>query len=132
MTGTQRQQVYDKTGGHCAYCGCELPSKGWHLDHIIPVYRGHDGVNPRFRGLDTVENALPACPRCNRWKSVMSVETFRGEIGAQVARLRRDSAAFRLAEDYGQVAYVLAPVVFYFESQNDRLDGQEGSEADER
>ena len=66
MTQTQRQQVFQKTGGHCAYCGCELPSKGWHLDHVKPVYRGHDGVSPSHRGTDTVDNALPACARCNR------------------------------------------------------------------
>ena len=118
MTGKQRQQVFEKTDGRCAYCGVELPDKGWHLDHIKPVYRGHDGIHPKYRGEDTVENALPACARCNRWKGVWSVDEFRAEIGAQVARLRRDSAAFRLAEDYGQVACVMARVVFYFESQN--------------
>ena len=128
MTANQRKQVWEKTGGHCAYCGCELQEKGWHLDHVRPIYRGHDGVNPAIRGRDTVDNALPACQRCNRWKSVLSVDQFREEIGAQVVRLRRDSAAFRLAEDYGQVAYVLAPVVFYFESHNDQVEFQEGNE----
>lgn len=111
--------MLEKTGGHCAYCGCVLPEKGWHLDHVKPLYRGHDGVHPAFRGCDAADNALPSCPRCNRWKSVMSVDEFRGEIEAQVHRLRRDSAAFRMAEDYGQVTERNLPVVFYFESHND-------------
>ena len=119
MTKQQRQEVFEKTGGRCAYCGVKLPAKGWHLDHIKPVYRGHDHINPAFRGLDTVENAFPACPRCNRWKSVMSVDEFRTEIGAQVKRLRRDSPAFRLADDYGQVARTGCAVVFYFENQDE-------------
>lgn len=38
MTSKERQQVFDKTGGKCAYCGCEL-NKGWHVDHADPVKR---------------------------------------------------------------------------------------------
>ena len=28
-----------KFGGKCAYCGCDLPEKGWHADHVEPVHR---------------------------------------------------------------------------------------------
>lgn len=28
-----------KFGGRCAYCGCELPEKGWHADHVQAVLR---------------------------------------------------------------------------------------------
>ena len=28
-----------KFNGRCAYCGCELPEKGWHADHVKPVFR---------------------------------------------------------------------------------------------
>lgn len=28
-----------KFGGRCAYCGCELPEKGWHADHVEAVLR---------------------------------------------------------------------------------------------
>lgn len=34
----KRQIVFDKYGGKCAYCGCEL-LKGWHVDHASPVHR---------------------------------------------------------------------------------------------
>ncbi len=35
MTKTDRQKIFDKYGGKCAYCGCEL-QKGWHVDHVEP------------------------------------------------------------------------------------------------
>ena len=115
MTKEQRQQVFDKTGGHCAYCGVKLLEENWHRDHVKPIYRGNGSVSSSARGDDTAENSFAACPRCNRWKSVMPIEVFRGEIEAQVSRLRRDSAAFRLAEDYGQVKETGSGVVFFFE-----------------
>ncbi|NCC52995.1 MAG: HNH endonuclease [Spartobacteria bacterium] len=115
MKKSERKEVYDKTKGRCAYCGCDLPENGWHLDHVNPIFRGRDDVKYVLKGADHVDNALPACARCNRWKATMTVDEFREEIEAQVARLRRDSAAFRLAEDYRQVAFMAVPVVFYFE-----------------
>lgn len=34
----QREFVFNKYGGKCSYCGCEL-QKGWHMDHAEPVLR---------------------------------------------------------------------------------------------
>jgi hypothetical protein len=39
LTPAQREQVRMMFGGKCAYCGCELPEKGWHADHVEPIYR---------------------------------------------------------------------------------------------
>jgi hypothetical protein len=33
-----RKLIFDKYGGKCAYCGCEL-QKGWHIDEVEPVRR---------------------------------------------------------------------------------------------
>jgi hypothetical protein len=33
-----RQKVFEKYGGRCAYCGCEL-QKGWHVDEVEPCRR---------------------------------------------------------------------------------------------
>ena len=116
MTKADRQLVFEKTDGHCAYCGVKL-KKGWHLDHVKPIWRDNPTVNEGIRGTDTVDNAFATCPRCNRWKTVHSLERFREEIGMQVERLRRDSAPFRLAEDFVQVLEMSRkPVVFYFET----------------
>lgn len=38
MKKADRQKVFEKFGGKCAYCGCEL-TKGWHVDEIEPCRR---------------------------------------------------------------------------------------------
>jgi 5-methylcytosine-specific restriction endonuclease McrA len=35
----QREALRMKFGGKCAYCGCDLTEKGWHADHVEPVWR---------------------------------------------------------------------------------------------
>jgi 5-methylcytosine-specific restriction endonuclease McrA len=49
----QRDLIFKKFDGRCAYCGCEL-TKGWHVDEIMPVHRkrkyikaGWDSDKPR-------------------------------------------------------------------------------------
>lgn len=39
LTKKQRAELRMKFGGRCAYCGCELPEKGWHADHVEAVLR---------------------------------------------------------------------------------------------
>lgn len=114
---TVRHTVWKKTGGCCAYCGKAVALKGYQIDHVIPLLRGiaDKHVGPQGRGTDTIENMLPACARCNRWKSTFSIEEFRSEIEAQHRRLQRDSAAFRMAEDFMLLERVNERVVFYFE-----------------
>lgn len=38
MNKGDRQKIFDKYGGRCAYCGCEL-NKRWNVDHVEPVVR---------------------------------------------------------------------------------------------
>lgn len=47
----QRQALFEKYGGRCAYCGCDLPVKGWHADH--PVYRQSDFDHQKKRFVRT-------------------------------------------------------------------------------
>ena len=108
-----RDIIYSMFDGRCAYCG-KMLDKHWHVDHVAPIYRGWNN-KPDHAGEDRPDNLFPACPRCNLRKTVLSVEDFRREIVAQVERLRRDSAAFRLAEDFGLVRAMGYPVVFWFE-----------------
>ena len=118
MTKGLRQRVYLKYGGRCAYCGCKLncgPSTHMHVDHFIPVQRGDLGSKERIKKAENIEKLNPACGRCNRYKSTMSLEIFREEISKQVERARKKSWNFRIAEDYGLVEPTGASVVFYFE-----------------
>lgn len=125
MNKKDRQIVFDKYGGKCAYCGCEL-QKGWHVDHIQAAFHNwsDEDVN-RFlkqdRGKNTIENYNPACPRCNRWKGTWSIEQFRNEISLQLERLERDSAPFRMARDYGLIKTTDIEVKFYYETLSNHI-----------
>lgn len=123
MTKSQREKLRMLFGGRCAYCGCELSEKGWHADHVKPIYRKIDRINGKMVATgecfnpenDTPENLVPACAPCNLFKSVYSVEVFREEIKKQAERARKSSVNFRTAERFGLIELVDKPVVFWFE-----------------
>ena len=117
MNPKLRDRVKNKTQGRCAYCGNELPPKGWHVDHMEPIFRGWE-KRPERAGDDVESNMIAACRRCNLWKKTLTIEQFRSEITKQGERLRRNVAPFRLAEDFGIVECVDKPVRFYFEQSN--------------
>ncbi len=115
-----RQIVYDKCGGHCAYCGCEISIKQMQVDHIQPHWHTlteqqatKSGIR---KGSHDIENLNPSCARCNKWKSTYSVEHFRKVVETSLDRLERDTPNFRLARDFGLIEVKPKNVVFYFES----------------
>lgn len=114
-----RQEVHNKYGGKCSYCGCEL-QKGWHVDHIEPHWHCMTEVEAEKygvkKGSNEIENLNPSCPRCNRWKSTFTVDMFREQISKQTERLRRDSSNYRMALDYGTIKEISKGVKFYFET----------------
>ena len=115
LTKAQREQLKNKFGGHCAYCGDQLGDK-WHADHLAPIYRGHD-EDKRYehRGNDEIENLMPACVSCNLSKSVWSLEMWRDELKAKVERLHKYEKNFRLVVAFAQVEITDKPVLFFFE-----------------
>jgi len=123
LTKAQREQLKNKFGGHCAYCGCDLGDK-WHADHIEAVKRDiiHVGGGKLVSGemtrphLDTIENMNPACVPCNLNKSSMSIEGWRGVLGGYRKALIRDSHTFRHSLRFGLVEFTDNPVVFFFET----------------
>lgn len=40
LTKQERMEIYNKYGGHCAYCGKEIEYKDMQVDHIKPIFRG--------------------------------------------------------------------------------------------
>lgn len=132
LTKKQRSLLRMKFGGKCAYCGCELPEKGWHADHVKPVYRklefGERQPNGQRKIVgtgdhwapenDTFENLVPACAPCNLFKSVFDIEEFRNQISLQAGRALKTSVNFRTAERFGLVQVIEKPVVFWFETYN--------------
>ncbi|MDB5199160.1 MAG: hypothetical protein JWO92_1123 [Chitinophagaceae bacterium] len=43
MKKEDREIVFNKYAGRCAYCGCEL-QKGWHVDELEPVRRNRKWI----------------------------------------------------------------------------------------
>ena len=40
LTAAERQQIYEKFGGRCAYCGCKITIKDMQADHVVPLHLG--------------------------------------------------------------------------------------------
>lgn len=69
FTNSKLKAIFEKTKGHCHFCGDSLILEkygvknindldgAWETDHIIQKGKG---------GSKTVENCLPSCVRCNR------------------------------------------------------------------
>ena len=112
----KRKKVWNKSQGHCWYCGCELKI-GWHIDHFKPLGRNPDKTvsNPEN---DNEDNLVPACVSCNIMKSDMTIEKFRKLISNFVNRLNRDVTVYGHAKRYGLIKETGQEVVFWFERSN--------------
>ena len=68
----KRAKVLKKTDGRCAYCNVLLNRRtGKTLDHVIPLSAG---------GSNSLKNLVPACRRCNEWKSDMTLDEFKQSL----------------------------------------------------
>lgn len=115
LTKAERQAIYDKCKGHCAYCGCEIPFKGFHVDHV-KCLRNYEHMDDLLgMEVDGVENMLPSCSSCNRYKSTYDLETFRRMLSGIPKRLARDVSTYNIAVRYGMIEEHNKPIIFYFE-----------------
>lgn len=116
MSKVNRNEIFNKFGGRCAYCGAILEQR-WHADHLEPVVRClHTGEMTKPEN-DNFGNMMPSCPSCNMDKSSMPLEVWRGLIENKINVLNRDVAVYRFAKRYGLVQETGKPVVFYFERE---------------
>lgn len=106
LTPAERREIYDKCGGHCAYCGQKISLKEMQADHVVSLRRG---------GADATDNMLPSCRSCNHYKGTRTLDGFRELIEAQCRTLDRDSVTYRIAVRYGNVIPNPHPIKFYFE-----------------
>ena len=116
MKKEQRLEVYQKYGGHCAYCGKAIEYKDMQVDHISSRYRHRMNLDGKSEDeLDALENFNPSCRMCNFRKGVLTIEQFRAEIACQAAtEMKRFQA--RMSEAYGLIEHhPERKVKFYFE-----------------
>lgn len=101
-----RQKVYDKYNGHCAYCGKPITIKDMQVDHILPKRNG---------GTNDIDNLNASCRLCNHYKRANSIESFRDfALGGIIKRLMK-IYIFRVALDYGMITINGWDKKFYFE-----------------
>lgn len=120
----EREILYKKYDGRCAYCGNTL-QKGWHADHIEAIVRDfkYNKEKSRFETTSTcrkpenekLENYNPACASCNIQKNSFTIEEFRYNIKKFVASLNKNSTQYKFAKRYGLIQENDIPVTFYFE-----------------
>lgn len=123
LTKAERKTVYNKYNGHCAYCGCEIPEKRFNVDHMHCI-RNYEYME-EFTGIDVhcIDNLMPACGSCNRYKATMDLETFRKQLQKIPDRLKRDVSTYNIALRYGMVTENRKPIKFYFERINEANKG---------
>lgn len=102
----ERMLIYEKCNGHCAYCGCDLKFSEMQVDHIMPLRRN---------GADSIENMLPACRKCNHYKSTYTLEEFRELLDTLHGRMLQRNANYNTLVRFGIVSISTSPIQFYFE-----------------
>ena len=104
-----REKVYNKYKGRCAYCGERIEYKDMQVDHFAPVYLFGDNID--------INNLMPAYRSCNLRKNTLTIEKFRKDLLKIPFNLRRDDAAFRIAEKYKIIKVEKeTDLQFYFET----------------
>jgi len=101
LTKIKREALRMKFGGCCAFCGDELPARGWHAEQI---------------GEQCVPGGIAAvCTECHSSRGNATPEAFRDMLAEQVERAQRHSINFRMALRFGLVSQTCAPVEFWYE-----------------
>ena len=115
MTKKERELIFNKYNGKCAYCGCEL-KKGFHVDHIEPIVRNWLNGTCEKPENENLENYNPSCPSCNIQKNSYTLEQFRENIKQFVNSLNKYSTQYKFAKKYGLISENEIEVKFYFET----------------
>jgi cytochrome P450 len=80
----ERNMVYEKFGGRCAYCGVPLHRDRFDVDHVQPQSRG---------GSSDLSNLFPSCQTCNRVKSDRNIQEWKDYIRHRIAERLNASGA---------------------------------------
>lgn len=118
-TKIDRQAVYEKYDGHCAYCGEKIPYKAMQVDHIIAKakYKKFPKEKKARLDLNGINNLNPACHNCNYYKHTFGIESFREEIKTLQKRFIKIFIV-RLAVKYKIITINEWDAKFFFEKQH--------------
>lgn len=118
MKKSEREIIYNKYGGRCAYCGVKLEPR-WHADHILPIVRDlKDSSKCEYPERNILENYNPSCPSCNIIKSSSSIDQFRSVISKMLESLQNYSVQYKFASKFNLVKKTENDVVFYYEKHS--------------
>lgn len=129
-----RDIIYNKFKGRCAYCGHKIKIGDMQVDHIIPksTYSFHMETRhkvPPFLShltiydVNHVDNLFPSCQVCNLRKLNYSLEDFRSEVGELVNILENKSQTYKLAKRFNFVTTKrVKSFKFYFEHEQENRD----------
>lgn len=117
-----RRLVYSKYDGHCAYCGKPIEYKDMQVDHIKPVFHNwseEDKIKllpEGCTGNDSLDNLNPSCRACNFYKSTLTTDKLKQELGKILGRLDK-VFIYRLAKSYGLIEEHPQEIKFYYEQK---------------
>ena len=121
-----REKVWLKYDKHCAYCGKEIKYKDMQVDHVTPKalanwYKHEETrrvMGLRGDNIDSFENLMPSCRRCNHYKRASTLQQFREQMKTIHKRFSQ-IYIIKVAIDYGIITVNEFDGVFYFERIND-------------
>jgi 5-methylcytosine-specific restriction endonuclease McrA len=117
-----RQAIYNKYQGHCAYCGQEIEYKAMQVDHKHPSHLKNWCKGPdKFKELHNVphdindiKNLMPTCRRCNHYKRGLLLEDYRKQLKTLHERIEKIYIN-KVGIDYGIIVLKPWDGTFYFE-----------------
>lgn len=116
-----RQEVFDKCNGKCGYCGDDISINKFQVDHIVSRFHYENNLNKKYGSntdINHIDNLMPSCSVCNKWKSAHSLEQFRKEISLQLERLNKYNSNYRFAKKYNLINETPHEILFHFEKIN--------------
>lgn len=113
-----RQQVYDKYDGHCAYCGQSITFKQMQVDHYYPqrapnLAADHGSISD----INHIDNLMPCCRQCNHYKRGNQPNSWRITMKGLHERIQK-IYIHKVAVNFGMAAIKEWDGKFYFEKVN--------------
>ena len=124
MKKSDRELIYNKYDGHCAYSGTLLEAD-WQIDHIRPVVRNwYDKGIMTHKEADCMDNMVPVQRLINHYKHSYSLYDFRTWLlGGLHKRLKKVPKNPRTERGAKKKAYILKIASYFDITENKPFSG---------